>query len=75
MTTTTVAIIALTYIVAITLQIFWCDWIIQSIYNKDINNWLLLAILSVIALLTPRSLNGIICFSMMIATAYIWFIK
>lgn len=52
--------------------VFWADWIIQSIFNKDINNWVIFGSMLLLGLVTPRALNGVLCLAMVAATLYIW---
>ena len=59
-------------VIGIVAQVFWADWIIQTIFNKDINNWLVLASLCIIALVTPNALRGIAIMAMVVSTLYIW---
>lgn len=53
-------------------QVFWADWIVKEIYNKDINNWIILGSLLLLALATPKALNGVFFLAMVVSTIYIW---
>ena len=53
-------------------QVFWVDWIIQNIFHKDINNWTILGSLVLLALATPKALNGVFFLVMVVSTLYIW---
>jgi hypothetical protein len=53
-------------------QVFWADWIVKEIYNKDINNWIILGSLLLLALATPKALNGVFFLAMAASTIYIW---
>lgn len=53
-------------------QVFWVDWIIQNIFHKDINNWAILGSLVLLALATPKALNGVFFLVMVVSTLYIW---
>lgn len=64
-------LIALIFIGTIA-QVFWADWIVKEIYNKDINNWIILGSLLLLALATPKALNGIFFLVMAASTIYIW---
>ena len=72
LSTPVVISIAALFVIGIVAQVFWADWIIQSIFNKDINNWLVLASLCIIALVTPNALRGIAMMAMVVSTIYIW---
>jgi hypothetical protein len=64
--------IAALFAISIVAQVFWADWIIQTIFNKDINNWLVLASLCIIALVTPNAMRGLAFLVMVVSTLYIW---
>ena len=64
-------LIALIFIGTIA-QVFWADWIIQNIFHKDINNWVILGSLLLLALATPKALNGVFFLAMAASTIYIW---
>lgn len=68
--------LAITPLIALIIiaQVFWTDWIVKEIYNKDINNWMIFLSLVIIALFTPKALSGLTCLMMVMATVYIWFI-
>ena len=68
-------VIVITIILALTVSVFWADWIVKELFVKDINNWLLLGGLLAIGLCIPRALNGILSLSMVIASLYILFIR
>ena len=67
-------LIALTILLTI-VSVFWADWIVKELFNKDINNWLLLVGLCVISLCIPRALSGILTLAMVVASFYILFIR
>jgi hypothetical protein len=75
LTTTITAIIALVIVPLAIASVFWADWIIKELFNKDINNWLILIGLCVIDLCIPRALTGLLTLSMIIASMYILFIR
>jgi len=69
-----ITFIALTVLLTI-ISVFWADWIIRELYDKDINNWLILAGVIVTSLCIPRALNGILSLAMVVASFYILFIR
>jgi hypothetical protein len=69
-----ITFIALT-VVLTAISVFWADWIIRELYDKDINNWLILAGVIVTSLCIPRALSGILTLAMVIASFYILFIR
>jgi hypothetical protein len=69
-----ITFIALT-VVLTTISVFWADWIIRELYDKDINNWLILAGVIVTSLCIPRALSGILTLAMVVASFYILFIR
>jgi hypothetical protein len=69
-----ITFIALTILLTI-VSVFWADWIIKELYDKDINNWLLLGGLIVTSLCIPKSLSGLLTLAMVIASFYILFIR
>jgi hypothetical protein len=66
--TRTVAIVA----TIITAATFWSDWLIKEIFNKDINNWIIAAAYLILCIATPKSLQGLPYFVMVVATLYVW---
>ena len=68
-------VIVITIILAFTVSVFWADWIVKELFNKDINNWLILAGVIVTSLCIPRALNGILTLAMVVASFYILFIR
>jgi hypothetical protein len=69
-----ITFIALT-VVLTAISVFWADWIIRELYDKDINNWLILAGVIVTSLCIPKSLSGILTLEMVVASFYILFIR
>jgi hypothetical protein len=69
-----ITFIALTILLTI-VSVFWADWIVKELYDKDINNWLLLGGLLATSLCIPRALSGILTLTMVIASFYILFIR
>jgi hypothetical protein len=69
-----ITFIALT-VVLTAISVFWADWIIRELYDKDINNWLILAGVIVTSLCIPRALSGILTLAMVVASFYILFIR
>ena len=69
-----ITFIALT-VVLTAISVFWADWIIRELYDKDINNWLILAGVIVTSLCIPKSLSGLLTLAMVIASFYILFIR
>jgi hypothetical protein len=69
-----VTFITLTVVLSI-ISVFWADWIIKELFDKDINNWLLLGGLIVTSLCIPKSLRGLLTLAMVIASFYILFIR
>jgi hypothetical protein len=69
-----ITFIALT-VVLTAISVFWADWIIRELYDKDINNWLILAGVIVTSLCIPKSLSGILTLAMVVASFYILFIR
>ena len=68
-----IAILFLLVIVAsVYLQVLWADWAIKSIFDKDVNNWLILLALFVFEILTPKSLRGLSTIILFLMTLYIW---
>jgi hypothetical protein len=63
------SIAALVLIVA---EVYWADWVVQSIFNKDFSNWAIFGALVLIALVTPKALHGIITLSLVLSTLFIW---
>lgn len=63
-----IALVAVIYY----LCVIWADWVIKSIWDKDINNWLILAAFLVLGLFTPKSLRGWPMLLVAIGTVYIW---
>ena len=63
------SIAALVLIVA---EVYWADWVIQSILNKDYNNWAIFGAMSLIALVTPKALHGIMILGLVLSTIFIW---
>jgi len=53
-------------------QVWWADWVVQSLFNKDYNNWLILAVLFVFEILTPERLRGLTSMLLFLSTIYIW---
>jgi len=53
-------------------QVWWADWVIQTLFNKDYNNWLILLTLFAFEILTPRCLSGLSSILLFLATLYIW---
>jgi hypothetical protein len=51
---------------------FWAKWVLEGIFLKDFNYWLVAASLAMLILLTPKKLNGTIGFALMCGTIYIW---
>jgi hypothetical protein len=69
-----ITFIALT-VVLTAISVFWADWIIRELYDKDINNWLILAGVIVTSLCIPKSLSGLLTLAMVVASFYILFIR
>ena len=53
-------------------QVWWADWVVQSLFHKDYNNWLILAVLFVFEILTPDLLRGLTSILLLLSTLYIW---
>jgi len=53
-------------------QVWWADWVVQSLFNKDYNNWLILAVLFAFEILTPDRLRGFGSTILLLSTIYIW---
>lgn len=66
----------ITFIIAYSLIMWgivsWADWCLQSIWNKDFNNWAIFGCLAVLEYLTPKSAKGWTTLSLMLMTIYIW---
>ena len=71
---TAIAFILLTALLT-TVSVFWADWIIRELFNKDINNWLILAGVIVTSLFIPRALSGLLTLVYVVASFYILFIR
>ena len=56
------------------LEVLWLDWIIHSILDKDINRWILFAIIALIGIITPKKLVGLPLIVFVLSTIYIWII-
>lgn len=59
-------------VVMVWFQVWWADWVVQSLFNKDYNNWLILAVLIVFEILTPSRLRGFGSTILLLSTIYIW---
>jgi hypothetical protein len=68
-------VIVITIILALTVSVFWADWIVKELFNKDINNWVILVGVIVTSLFIPRALSGILSLAMVVASFYILFIR
>lgn len=66
----TIAVVLLVAI--IWFQVWWADWVVQSLFNKDYNNWLILAVLFALEILTPDRLRGLTSMLLFLSTIYIW---
>jgi hypothetical protein len=66
----TIAVVLLVAIVWF--QVWWADWVVQSLFNKDYNNWLILAVLFAFEILTPDRLRGFGSTILLLSTIYIW---
>ena len=53
-------------------QVWWADWVVESLFNKDYNNWLILAVLFAFEILTPDRLRGFGSTILLLSTIYIW---
>ena len=53
----------------------WASWVILELFHKVYNNWAVFGFLAMIAFLTPKSMQGIIPLSLLIATIYIKFLQ
>jgi hypothetical protein len=71
---TAIAFILLTALLT-AVSVFWADWIIRELFNKDINNWLILAVKLIISLFIPRALSGLLTLVYIVASFYILFIR
>jgi hypothetical protein len=66
---TTAAVIA---VLLVWFQVWWADWVVQSIFHKDYNNWIILLTLFVFEVLTPDKLRGLSSIILFLLTLYIW---
>lgn len=71
---TAIAFILLTALLT-TISVFWADWIIKELFNKDINNWVILVGVIVTSLFIPRALSGLLTLVHIAASFYILFIR
>lgn len=65
-------IVSIAALLLIVLEVYWADWIIQTIFNKDFNNWAIFGALVVIAITTPKAMWGLTTLCMVLTTLYIW---
>lgn len=64
--------VAAIIIITAILEVFWADWIIKNVYNKDINNWSILGVMILLALIMPKSLKALPFTVLLLHTVYIW---
>jgi hypothetical protein len=51
----------------------WADYQLNVIFDKDLSFWAIFGSLFLIALVTPKKLNGLTLFALVIGQLYIWF--
>ena len=52
------------------LEVIWVDWLLNSIFDKDVNRWLILAFLLGITAVMPEKLRGLPIVVLLIGTFY-----
>jgi hypothetical protein len=69
-----VATVAALVLTLVWFQVWWADWVVQTLFHKDYNNWIILLGLFVFELLTPNKLSGLSSIILFLSTLYIWLV-
>ena len=57
------------------IEVRWASWVLHEMFHKHYTNWQIFAALFVIALFTPKQMQGIIAFVLLLCTLYIHFLR